>query len=79
MRVVTYLEQNEQVCQTLFRFGIRLSDVRYLDMYHEYMRMTKDGIKATFIIPYLSEQYDVSESTLRRILQRLQQRISFKE
>ncbi len=39
---------------------IKMSDVKYLDMYSEYEAMIAKSLKVTYIVEHLSEEYGVN-------------------
>lgn len=50
---------------------VELSDVRYLNMYKEYLRMVNEGHKKTYIIAFLSDEYNIGQRTLYRVIDKL--------
>ena len=48
--------------------GINLNDIQYLDLYNDYVRMKKEGHKVTYLVAYLSEQYEVSERKVYQLV-----------
>jgi hypothetical protein len=54
---------------------IDAKDVRYLDLYRDYERLCKEGHKKTYILYYLSQQYDVDKVTIYRIAARMRKEI----
>lgn len=59
------------VCEMLTRNGIDAADVRHLQMIEDFERMKGEGHKTSFIVYYLSRQYEVSEATVYRVAKRL--------
>lgn len=49
------------ICRTA---GIRLDDVRYIELYNEYSRLLAEGEKITYIVAALSDKYGVCERTV---------------
>lgn len=56
---------------TMQQQTVELSDVRYLDMYKEYLRMVNEGHKKTYIIAFLSDEYNIGQRTLYRVIEKL--------
>ena len=54
---------------------IKMSDVKYLDMYSEYEKMMAKSLKVTYIIEHLSDKYNVSVAQVYRIIKRLKRTI----
>ena len=48
---------------------------RYIPLFEEYLVMLDDGMKKNYIIAKLSETYDVSESTVKRVIKALSRRV----
>ena len=69
------LKINSSYVEMMSKFGLSVSDVRYLPMYEEYLRMRAEGLKVTHIISHLAEKYFLSESTVKRVVRRLSQRV----
>lgn len=67
------------LCESTLRMmadnGIDAKDVRYLDLYRDYERLCKEGHKKTYILYYLSQQYDVDKATIYRIAARMRREI----
>lgn len=71
-----FLKMCESVCHTLDTNGIPPSDVRYLKMYADWVRMRAEGHKYAYIAYYLTTQYGVSETSLYRIVKRMEKQLS---
>lgn len=54
---------------------IKMSDVKYLDMYSEYEAMIAKSLKVTYIVEHLSEEYGVSVAQVYRIIKRFKRTI----
>lgn len=54
---------------------IKMSDVKYLDMYSEYETMIAKRLKVTYIVEHLSEEYGVSVAQVYRIIKRFKRTI----
>ena len=57
------------------KFGLSVEDVRHIPMYEEYLSLRQDRLKTTHIIAHLAEKYYVSESTVKRVIKRLSNRV----
>ena len=57
--------------------NIKPADADYIALYDDYVRMKAEGQKYEFIVYYLSDQYGVSETTVWRIVKRMEQPIVF--
>ena len=55
--------------------GIDAKDVRYLNLFRDYERLCKEGHKKTYILYYLSQQYDVDKVTIYRVAARMRREL----
>lgn len=72
MKVINLLKLGEEFMKLMSENDIKMSDHKHIDMYAEYVRMREKGIKYIAVIMELSEKYDISESTLKRIVKRFE-------
>ena len=54
--------------EQMVQMPINPSDVKYLELYRDYMRLVTEGHKKTYIMQYLSDEYEVDERTIYRII-----------
>ncbi len=52
--------------------GIQLDDIRFIDMYDDYVKMHTDGEKVTYIVSLLAGKYTISERSVYKVLSRLE-------
>ena len=73
MIITTYklLSINKTLLEVLVNASIDASDVKYLKMYEDYLRLVEEGHKMTYIVRYLSDEYDIAERTIYRIVDKL--------
>lgn len=69
--VAELLNLNERYFQLLNDNGVRIEDVQYLDLYRDYKRLSADGLKQSYIVAHLSDEYDIPERTIYRVIARL--------
>lgn len=72
MKVIEILKLNKGLLNVLQRVGIRVDDVRYVDLYNDYRLLIEKGEKVSYIVAVLSGKYNVSERTVYGLLKRLQ-------
>lgn len=75
MSIYELLKSAASVCNTLEQNGANASDVRYLSMYEDWVRLRNEGHKYDFIVHYLSTQYDISRSSVERITRRMSREV----
>lgn len=73
MKVIELLKIGQNMLETLQESCIRVTDVRFVEMYDEYVRMNADGHKKSYISAVLSEKYKISERQFFYIIKRLSQ------
>lgn len=54
---------------------IDAKDVKYIELYKDYLRLKKEGHKVGYVVYYLSQQYECSEATVYRVVKRMMQKI----
>ena len=69
------LKTAESLLAVLMKNGIDAKDIKYLELYREYMRLKKEGHKVGYVVYYLSQQYVCSEATVYRVVKRMTQKI----
>lgn len=71
MKKYEMLKALASVCKVLADNGISPTDYKFVSMVEEYYRMKREGHKYAYIVFYLSQQYDIGETTVYRIIKRL--------
>lgn len=61
MTLYEILSFNRELLQRLSEAGIKTSDYRCVDLFHDFQKMVKQGHKKTYIVAILSEKYSISE------------------
>ncbi len=59
MKVIEILKLNRELLKFCRDAGIRLDDIRYIDLFNDYNRLLAEGEKITYIVAVLAEKYDV--------------------
>ena len=70
MNAYEFLKTHTGVMEQLQTLPVQPSDVRYLELYNDYQRLTSEGHKKTYILQYLSDEYNVDERTIYRIVKK---------
>ena len=60
-----------ETLKVMSKHDIRMGDWKHVEMFEEYLDMRKKCEKFRYIMAYLSEKYEMSESTVKRIVKRL--------
>ena len=70
------LKLNLNQFEIMSKFGLSVDDVRYVPMYEEYLSLRRDGVPKERIYQHFNGKYHVSESTVKRVIRRLSQRVT---
>lgn len=71
MTAYELLSMNALALKVMADKSLNVSDIKYLDLYKEYIIMTKEGHKKTYIMQYLSDQYSISERMVYNVIEKL--------
>ena len=71
MKVIEILKLNRSVLEACRDIGIRLEDVKYIDLYCDYNRLQENGEKVSYIVAVLAEKYGVCERKVYALIKRL--------
>lgn len=61
-----------EIMKRLSKNDIRIDDYRHVEMCDDYKQLVDNGHKKEYVIAVLQEKYRISESTIRRVINRLQ-------
>lgn len=70
MTVFDLIKVYEGPINVLNDANVNLSDVRYIKLFNEYLRMKKEGHKLTYIVAFLVDEYSVGRATVYRIIEK---------
>ena len=70
MKVIEIMKLGRNFLEMLHNSCIRLSDLKYIDMYEEYEKMVSLGEKITYAAAILTEKYKISERQFYYIIRR---------
>ena len=68
MTVFDLIKVYEGPMNVLNEANINLTDVRYIDLYQEFLRMKSEGHKLTYIVAFLMDEYSVGQATVYRVI-----------
>ena len=71
MKVIEILKLNRELLNICRAVGIRMDDVRYIELYNDYNRLQAEGEKITYIVAALSDKYGVCGRTVYDLIRRL--------
>ena len=70
MKVIEIMKLCRKCLDLLQKACIKVEDLRYMEMYEDYMRMAEEGCKKSYIVARLVEIYHVSERQVYYILKK---------
>lgn len=76
LSVYALLKLNLNQFEIMSKFGLSVDDVRHVPMYEEYVSLRRDGVPKERIWQHFRGKYHVSESTVKRVIRRLSQRVT---
>lgn len=71
MKGYELLKINESLLNKMDELGLTISDVKYVGMMEDFIRMSKDGEKKTYIVQVLSDKYNIAERTIYRVVEKM--------
>ena len=71
MKAYELLYINRNTLRIMSEMSLDASDIKYLEMYKDYTRLTAEGQKKAYIMQYLADEYSISERTIYRVIDRL--------
>jgi len=71
-QAIDFVKFCREILKRLSDNDIRIDDYRYVDMYNEYRELESHGLKKEYIRKVLAERYGISESTVFRVISRLE-------
>ena len=70
MTIIDALKFNRELFERMRSAGVRMDDVRYIDLYMDVKSMTKSGDKKTYAVAVAADRYNVSERLVYDIVKR---------
>lgn len=70
MIIADFVRISTETLKLLSKFGIRMGDFKYVELYTDYERMVSKGEKISYIVVVLASRYNISQSSVYRILKR---------
>jgi len=70
-----FIKSAESILRLCDDAGIAPNEAKYLPVYEDWQRLTREGHKKVWILAYLSQQYRISEATVKRIARKMGKRV----
>ena len=72
MKIYELINFNRELLKKLSDAHINTSDYKNIDVYLEYKRLINDGLKKTYIVSYLSDQFNMSERQVYAVIAKME-------
>ena len=73
MKVYEILSLAPEMLKTLHKYGIKTGDYKYINLYHEYTQIKKQGNKTVYAVAVLSTRYGICERKVYKIINCMEQ------
>ena len=74
-QAIELLKFCEKIFKSMSEIGVKTDDCRHIAMYDEYKQMESKGFKKEYIRAKIARKYKVSETSVYRIVNRLDKHI----
>lgn len=75
MKAAKILNIGAELLKMMSICDLKIQDFQYLEMYSEYVKARNSNVKYNAIIYDLATRYNISESTVKRIIRRLDKEV----
>ena len=70
------IKSSESILRMCEAAGIDPKEARYLAVYEDWQRLTKEGHKKVWILAFLAQEYSISEATVKRIARKMRGKVT---
>jgi hypothetical protein len=70
------IKSAESILRICDEAGISPNEARYLEVFEQWQSLTKEGHKKVWVLAYLSQQYNISEATIKRIARKFKKKVT---
>lgn len=71
MKVIEILNLNKSLLKACLDAGVKVDDVRYIDLYNDYHALVEQGEKVSYIVALLGVRYGICERKVYALIKRL--------
>ena len=71
MKAYELLNINESLLKVMESLSLAITDVKYIPVIKEYLKLMGEGNKKTYVVQVLSDKYDIAERTMYRVLDKM--------
>ena len=75
MEAIEIVKISRSLLETMSKVGIKTTDYRHVELFDEYVKMRRSGLKVSYIEAVLSEKYRLSPRTISRIVSRFKRHV----
>lgn len=75
MKVVELVKISTEAMKVMSNNDIKMHDWRWIKMYEEYLDMRRSREKFRWVIAHLADAYGLSESSVARVIRRLEKEV----
>ncbi len=72
MKLFELLNFHRELLSRLHACGVRMEDLRYVDLFADYCRMIANGEKVSYSVMVLAGKYDISERKVYSLIKHFQ-------
>lgn len=77
MGIIELLKLGEKMLELMSKNDIKVTDYKYIPLYDKYLKLRAEHHKYWYAIKILSEEYDISESAVCRIIRKFNKSVDF--
>jgi DNA-directed RNA polymerase delta subunit len=77
MKAINLLKIGSELLKLMSICDLRVNDWQYIEMYSEYVKKRNNHIKYEVIIMQLAKSYNISESSVKRVIRRFDREVNF--
>lgn len=70
MKVADFVKISRATMILLSKYGIKIDDYRFVDLYSDFCNMVSQGDKVSYAVAIVAKKYSISETSVYRILRR---------
>lgn len=71
MKAYELFKINESLLKAMDGLALAIGDVKYVALVEDFVRMTNEGYKKTYVVQVLTDKYDVAERTVYRVVDKM--------
>ena len=77
MEIISLLKLGENILELMSKNDIKVTDYKYISLYDKYLKLREERCKYWYAIKVLSEEYEISESAVCRLIRKFSKNVDF--